>query len=70
MVGQAFSLKEELGASGSAIILVDTEDGFRQEPEPIGGSGYDPVLSLDTDEEDNSIEPNYFAYFANSTTTK
>ena len=64
MVGQAFSLKEELGASGSAIILVDTEDGFRQEPEPIGGSGYDPVLSLDTDEEDNSIEPNYFAYFA------
>jgi hypothetical protein len=60
-VGQPFSLKEELGGSGSAIILVETDDGFKQEPEPIGGSGSDPILSLDTDEEENSTEPNYFA---------
>jgi hypothetical protein len=69
VVGQAFSLKEELGASGSAPILslVETDDGFEEEPEPIGGSRSDPILSLDTDDgfkqEENSTEPiNYFAY--------
>jgi hypothetical protein len=69
-VGEPFSLKEELGGSGSAPILslVETDDGFKEEEndtEPIGGSGSDPILSLDTDdgfkEEENSTEPNYFA---------